>query len=65
MTDGLLSEKENAAARAFMLDHPDECPKGGVDSVEIVAKGNNIGVNVMVRCPLCGRGEDITDWETW
>lgn len=63
MAQGLLSEKENADAEHFHWKH--RCKRKGTRNLELTAKPTGLGLRIDVKCLLCGKTKDISDYDSW
>lgn len=62
----MFSEKEMSAAEQFRKEHFASCQSGiRAPSFEYVLTGTGIGTAITVRCPVCGKEENITDYSNW
>lgn len=62
----MFSEKEQEANAQFRKEHFASCQSGGrTSSYEYVLTGTGIGTAITVRCPVCGKEENITDYSNW
>lgn len=61
----MLSDKELAAAEAFIERHWEDtgCLNPNSYSYRITSSG--IGHEIIITCPRCGESKDITDYNDW
>jgi antirestriction protein len=57
----ILSEQEEADAKAFREEHWNNC-KG---NTRYILEGTGIGTGVTVQCTKCNRTKNITDTSNW
>lgn len=62
----MFSEKEQEADAQFRKEHFASCQSGRrASSYEYVLTGTGIGTAITIRCPVCGKEENITDYSNW
>lgn len=62
----VFSEKEMAAAEQFRKEHFASCQSNSrATSFEYVLTGTGIGTAITIRCPMCGKEKNITDYSNW
>ena len=59
----VLSKKEYTDAAAFREAHNMSCRNRSTFQYELTHAG--IGTIISIRCPVCGKTEDITDTSIW
>lgn len=59
----MMTESEQSKYLEFRKAHYAKCKNGGHYVVDL--EGTGIGECIMVMCPVCGKKEDITDYEVW
>jgi len=58
-----LTDKEYEAVRRFRSEHYHSCNNGGTYLFELA--GTGIGEAISIKCPVCGKEENITDYDCW
>lgn len=66
MASFTLHGKEKQRKELFIKKHK-KCrqPNNGPKLYSYIMTPNGIGVGISIRCPYCGKIEDITDVDTW
>ena len=67
MIEFKLNEKENDLAEKFMQEHRHpEVYKGTIGGhINYIFTPTSIGDSVNIRCNICDKEENITDYDTW
>ena len=58
-----LSPKEYEAKESFIEKHRTKCKNGTHFIYDL--QGCMFGIGIIVKCPVCGEEEDITDMDCW
>jgi hypothetical protein len=58
-----LNDKESKRVTNFYYKHYDKGCKGTYWVVTFTATG--IGHKVVIKCPVCGKEKDISDYTSW
>jgi len=58
-----LTEKEYERNEKFRNKHYKKCNNG--NKYIYTLTGTGIGQCIYITCPICGKGKDITDTESW
>lgn len=58
-----LSDAEAKQVSRFRQEHYDSCNNSGRFLFELTATG--LGETITIKCPICGKAEDITDFSNW
>lgn len=61
----ILSDKELAAAKAFIQHHWKDTGCRNSDSYSYRITGCDIGHEIIITCPRCGESKNITDYNDW
>ena len=59
----ILSDTELEAIKFFKQRHYDSCGNGSTYQYQLT--GTGIGTAIKIRCPICGKEEDVTDYDSW
>jgi len=67
MIEFKLNEKENELAEKFMQEHRHpEVYKGTIGGhISFTFIPTSVADNVSIRCNICNKEENITDYDTW
>ena len=62
-----LNEKENELAEKFLQEHRHpEVYKGTIGGhIDFIFTPTSIGDAICVKCNICDKEENITDYDTW
>lgn len=59
----VMSDEENRAKREFIEQHYKSCGNGSHFIYDLC--GTGIGTAIRIKCPTCGKEQDITDYGCW
>lgn len=59
----IMSERELSADRDFRSRHWESCSNSGNYIYDLTSTG--VGTVIKIKCPKCGKEEDITDLSAW
>ena len=67
MIEFKLNEKENELAEKFLQEHRHpEVYKGTIGGhIDFIFTPTSIGDTICVKCNICDKEENITDYDTW